>query len=350
VDSRRAEPWRRWGIPILCLLVGGGVGSLLNAALSDGGCRTFTEVRDEGYRYISPLLECDSDREVFRNRELRPFKGKVEAALRGLLAAPGIDAPAPDGGVESASVYFRELNDGLWFSINEELAFEPASMRKIPMLIALLKQAERTPGLLERRVAVELPKDLNAAQEFKPTLPVELGRTYLVGDLLSRMIVGSDNNAFAVLGGLVEREELGKVYGLLGMRPPSGPREQDGFTVLSYGAYFRILYNGTYLSKESSERVLELMTEVEFRAGLVAGVGRDVAVAHKFGERTDAATGERQLHDCGIVYYPRHPYLLCVMTRGRGFDDLAGAIATISRTVFEQVDDQHDHAARLRGR
>jgi len=27
-----------------------------------------------------------------------------------------------------------------------------------------------------------------------------------------------------------------------------------------------------------------------------------------------------QLHDCGIVYYPETPYLLCVMTKGWNFE------------------------------
>jgi hypothetical protein len=142
-----------------------------------------------------------------------------------------------------------------------------------------------------------------------------------------------------LLSQLVDPEELGRVYGLLSMRPPS-TSGGDEHSVLTYAAFFRILYNGTYLSKEMSDLALEQLAASEFRAGLRAGVPEIVPVAHKFGERSDAS-GMKQLHDCGIVYYTRHPYLLCVMTRGADFAALADAIATISRTVFEEIDAQH---------
>ncbi len=76
---------------------------------------------------------------------------------------------------------------------------------------------------------------------------------------------------------------------------------------------------------------------------VVAGVPSTVDVAHKFGERTTLAsdtesTETKQLHDCGIVYFPENPYLLCVMTRGTDFKVLEGIISDISRMVYEEVD------------
>ena len=46
---------------------------------------------------------------------------------------------------------------------------------------------------------------------------------------------------------------------------------------------------------------------------------------------------ERQLHDCGIIYHPLKPYLLCVMTRGEKIADLENAIRDISKWIFERV-------------
>ena len=334
---------RKAALPVLCAVAGGLAGYALHDQLaSDDGCRTFTEVREGGYRFVSPLLECDSDREVLRNRELRPFKAKVEAIVRGLTQpAAGPDALSAPSTVRSVAIYFRELNDGLWFSIDEGLTFSPASMRKVPMMIAILKQTERVPGLLDREVVADLGQDHNARQNFKPARPVELGGRYPVGELLSRMIADSDNNAFMLLSRVVEQEELGRVYGLLSMQPPSASGGDD-HTVLTYAAFFRILYNGTYLSKEMSDRALEELTRVAFRPGIVAGVPEGIVVAHKFGERSEDS-GEKQLHDCGIVYFPRHPYLLCMMTKGTDFADLAAALSAVSREVFQEIDGQHQH-------
>jgi hypothetical protein len=49
---------------------------------------------------------------------------------------------------------------------------------------------------------------------------------------------------------------------------------------------------------------------------------------------------EVQLHDCGIVYYPKRPYILCVMTRGEKMDVLPKVIKEISTEVYRNVDEQ----------
>ena len=65
-------------------------------------------------------------------------------------------------------------------------------------------------------------------------------------------------------------------------------------------------------------------------------------MAHKFGENTDIdlTTGtqvDKELHDCGIVYVPQKPYLLCVMTRGQDFNSLTNVISSISKIVYNLV-------------
>jgi hypothetical protein len=88
-----------------------------------------------------------------------------------------------------------------------------------------------------------------------------------------------------------------------------------------------------------SEKALAYLARTDYRKGLVAGVPPTIAVAHKFGLRR--MNEMKQLHDCGIVYYPDHPYLLCVMTSGPVPDYLDTTIADISRFIFEAVDRQY---------
>lgn len=90
------------------------------------------------------------------------------------------------------------------------------------------------------------------------------------------------------------------------------------------------------MSLEHSEKVLSLLAQSEFDQGTASGVPKDVRVANKFGERFIG--NEKQLHDCGIVYFPQNPYLLCVMTRGKDFHELAGVISAISQMVYEEID------------
>jgi hypothetical protein len=45
-----------------------------------------------------------------------------------------------------------------------------------------------------------------------------------------------------------------------------------------------------------------------------------------------------QLHDCGIVYFPDNPYIICVMTRGDDVNELAPVVAHISKMVYDEFE------------
>ena len=66
---------------------------------------------------------------------------------------------------------------------------------------------------------------------------------------------------------------------------------------------------------------------------MVKGVPENTIVAHKFGEMGDATT--RQLHESGLVYIGKIPYLLTIMTKGYDIKQLPEVISSISKMVFE---------------
>ena len=66
----------------------------------------------------------------------------------------------------------------------------------------------------------------------------------------------------------------------------------------------------------------------------------NIKISHKFGEvvfTNDDSSKSTELHDCGIVYYPKHPYFLCIMTHGDNFDKLESTIKDISGAVYSEV-------------
>ena len=112
-------------------------------------------------------------------------------------------------------------------------------------------------------------------------------------------------------------------------------------TVQEYSRFFRVLFNASYLNSQLSEKALGYLAETDFKDGLLLAVPSLVQVAHKFGEYSDGEEYSKQLHECGIVYYPDHPYLLCIMTKGSSFEDTDKTISDISKTVFQEIDRQH---------
>ena len=136
-----------------------------------------------------------------------------------------------------------------------------------------------------------------------------------------------------------------KVYNDLGIPISELGQADDFMTVSQYTYFFRVLYNATYLNRALSEKAMDFLSKSDFSYGIETGASATVVVAHKFGERTivdsHGALIARELHDCGIVYYPQHPYLLCIMTRGSDFDRLAAVIQDISRLAYQDRDHQY---------
>ena len=91
-----------------------------------------------------------------------------------------------------------------------------------------------------------------------------------------------------------------------------------------------------------SEKALELLDKTDFPQGIDAGTPPNINVADKFGERDFADAGgkiySRELHDCGIIYYPEYNYLLCIMTKGRDLSELADVIKDISSLTYNTID------------
>ncbi|MFA6093309.1 MAG: serine hydrolase [Elusimicrobiota bacterium] len=284
------------------------------------------ESRSTGYRYISPLLECEPYKDGLQ--EIRPFKRLVVRRVNELLSS---------GYVEHLSVYFRDMNNGPWFGINEKEQFAPASLLKVPIMFAYFKWAETEPSVLTRMLKADAINDIQA---IGPAKKVARGESLPVLRLIERMIVYSDNNAALTLLENLPKERLNTVYTGLGLTVPESQEESVGeqgeniVNVRDYAAFFRILYNASYLTRESSEKALGFLAQVDFKDGLVAGVPGGVPVAHKFGERR-RRSGTIQLHDCGIVY-GKKPYLLCVMSRGTDMGKLAAAIRDISKLAYSE--------------
>jgi beta-lactamase class A len=153
------------------------------------------------------------------------------------------------------------------------------------------------------------------------------------------MIVYSDNQSLISLFSAIPQNELMHLYTLLGINPDVVSNPTASLTVKQYSAFFRILFNSSFLSQKNSENILSQLEQSSFDDGLRAGVPNEISIAHKFGERL--FDGKQQLHDCGIIYYPKHPYLLCVMTRGNDIESLRDAIAKISRFVYKKIDQQY---------
>ncbi len=288
-------------------------------------------IREKGkYDLISPLLLCGPKDTL---RESRALERKIENI---------ISLKKASGELTTSGVYLRELDSGVWAGVNADAEFSPASLLKLPTMIAYFKYAERVPEILSKQVFYQDRLHQNKKEYFKPTDRILPGNSYSIEDLIRAMITHSDNNATVLLDQNVDKNSLLEAYTDLGLPIPfTQEATADFLSPRLYSYFLRLLYNATYLNRDFSERALLILSQSDFNKGLVAGVPSDVRVAHKFGERSvlspDGKLKYSELHDCGIVYYPTNPYLLCVMTKGKDLDELAGVIKEISAVVYDAV-------------
>jgi beta-lactamase class A len=275
--------------------------------------------------YINPLLDCPGHPE-----DPPPKVAELEEEVTTLL-----EREHKAGHLQSSAVYYRDLNNGPTFGIDEDILFTGASLLKVPVMIACFKKMEEEPGFGRQTLKFDPAKHViqGVTQNIQPQDSLVPGQSYSIENLIEHTIRFSDNSAAKMVLSQLSIE-VATVFKEMGIQV----RDVDGevmVSVKSYASLFRILYNSTYLNRKYSSRALELLGNTQFNAGLPAGVPAEIPVSHKYGERK---LGElKQFHDCGIVYAPTRPYLLCVMTRGRDFNELIRVVADVSKTVYTQV-------------
>lgn len=326
---------------VLQLIIGMSIGvcvTLIYTSMTqDGPIQSIETTRETSWKYefIQPLLECNSDGEASNKRYI-PFEKKLKEEI--------LEYQSQYHSGSYLSFYFRDLQNWPWFSNNYQEGFYPASLLKTPILVWYIKWAEMDPSILKQKIKVEQYD--YAKQNYVPEKHAEIGKEYTVEELLEIMILYSDNNASSNLLIRLPEALSEDVFNTFQVPSPKDKTAENyKLNVKEYASFFRILFNASYLSNAWSEAALTLLSKVSFDRGITGKLPKDIKVAHKFWERVytedlwDGKVRERaQLHDCGIVYYPGSPYLICIMTRGNTLDELSVMTQDISKMIYDTVD------------
>ncbi len=289
------------------------------------------QIRDmEGYAYTNPLLECEVAEGALNARK-ENFRDDLETHINQINK---------ERGLSEVAVYYRDLNNGPTFGVDEQGEFFPASLLKVPLMMAYYRWSEQDQAVLSKKISFNKPYDFGVSVVIQPRENLQSGMEYTIEELINRMIRYSDNQATHLLVQHLPQEKITSLFKAIGVGDDVIRDGRAKLTVKEYSGFFRILFNSSYLSRENSEKALRLLASTDYNDALPAGVPASVAVAHKFGE-AGTEDVERQLHDCGIVYFPDHPYLACIMTRGRDVEQLKDSIVSISRFIYDKIDEQY---------
>ena len=283
------------------------------------------------YPFISTEIDCSTINET---------ASQIQGLQKEIAAL--IDAEKKEGHITEASVFYRDLNSRRWFGINENISIHPASLIKLPVAIMYYKIADFDPSILNQKLTIPT-EDANDNQSYMPPAdPLTPGQSYSVQDMITHMIIYSDNTPFTPLMNASEVFH-DKILSDLGIYQPATGNQPEVWTVTtkSYANIFRSLYNTSYLNITYSNAMLELLSRSTYTKGLAAGVPDGVTVSHKFGEgegiTEDGTVKTKVLNDCGIIYKQDAPYILCIMTEGKEFSDLETTIKRITKASYETL-------------
>ncbi len=202
---------------------------------------------------------------------------------------------------------------------------------KVPVLITILKMGEDDPGFINKRISYDKAIDDGKNVAFV-SKSIQLGQSYTVKELLTYMIKYSDNKATILLESKMKAEVLQKLFTDLGLEAPNIYAKHYFFTTSQYSLFIRAIYNAAYLSIKDSEFAAELLSQCDFKEGIVSGLPKGTSLIHKFGE--SGTQVEKQLHESAIVYAYNKPFLLTIMTKGKDNKTLSKLIKEITTTVY----------------
>ena len=286
-------------------------------------------LNQDEYPLVNPLLLCNVDSKNFNKDQ--PLSDIITNFINDHVSK---------GLLDRMSVYLINYKTGKWVGVNENEKYDPASMLKVPVMIAYYKNAENNQSILSEKTSF-IGDDQNVGEYFSSKNNIKSGKSYTIDELIKSMIISSDNTAGVLLQNYIDRNSLLDVYTDLGLPIPNNGSNVEYISAKLYAYFLRILYNGTYLDHKYSEKALEILTKSQV-SGIRNGVPKGTLVAEKFGERSvydiNRTLIDRELHDCGIVYKPNSSYLLCIMSRGKDFDVLMKNISDLSTLVYENID------------
>lgn len=282
----------------------------------------FFEVHENNpqYSFINPLLECNPNYDYFNPRSIRKEIEKY------------ILSQEKSENISEVAYYVRLLKNGSTFGYKQNNKFVPASLSKIPFSIVFMKKTWFKD--LETIINTPYKPQNNFSWDDIPDA-IKIWSEYSLGELLSHMMIHSDNTASLNLFEYFQKIKWPQSYDAFGLWIVDFSTDKSlEISTKDHAWFFRILYNSSFLEREKSEYLLNLLSKSSFKEGLRKKIPSNIQIANKFW--ANDSNGETYIHDCWIVY-TQSPYIICVMTKWESKTKQLEVIQNISKIVYEDI-------------
>lgn len=238
---------------------------------------------------------------------------------------------------EEVSIVIKDLTNDKWIlKYNENRVFPSASLIKIPIMIEALECVEKGEYSLDEKIKIR------ATDRVEYSIVSELRlEEYTLIDLITLMIILSDNTATNVLIDLLGHERINQMIKKLNCNDTFLKRKMMDFTAAKEGRenltspmdmalLMEKIYNESIVSPKMCEIMIDILSRQKHRDMLPRYILDEVKIANKTGELSGLN------HDIGIFYLENINYLIGIFTTN-GENDLVGkrTIGRISKLVYD---------------
>jgi beta-lactamase class A len=252
--------------------------------------------------------------------------------------------------IVGVSVVEMEDQDSVSYNGNSRMVLQ--SVMKLPIAMTVLHLADVGKLKLDKTVKLKSSEYLKSASALKDKYP-DGGIKIPVSELLSFMIVNSDNNACDLLLKTIDGPQTVENYmfslGVKGISVKTSEADMAANWDVQFLNWAKpvqitrlleLLYQGKALSKANNDLLLSLMTATvtgpnRLKGALPAGT----IVAHKTGSSaTNAANLTPATNDAGIITLPNGKHLAIAVFVCNATEDEAtreGVIAKIAKASFD---------------
>ncbi len=232
----------------------------------------------------------------------------------------------------AGSIYFEYLPTGTSIRVDGDTQQVGASLLKLPFAMELYKAAELGKLKLSDRVTLNNQMLDDAYGELYKK---GAGYSLSLNDAVKIMLENSDNTALNAIAQSVANkvDEEQRPHKYLDIDLTQNDNSTISVSARSYSSLLKCLYFACYNNKEDSQEILQFLTKSVFMDRLAAGIpNKDIKVAHKIGSYSQDTQS-----DCGIIYYPKRNYVLCVMIKGPDTEQTDKHIAEVSKLAFDYI-------------
>jgi beta-lactamase class A len=250
------------------------------------------------------------------------------------------------GGIWGISLFDLDTNER--FELHENELFYAASVIKVPIMIAAYSASHHGELQLGDRIVLKREDMVGGSGVLQHMTP---GTRLTVYDLLTLMIIQSDNTATNILIELIGTEKIQQVMMDIGMEKscfyhkmmiaPVDRKGFNGITAYEMTTLLKKLVTGKLVSVYACEQMIEIMKKQQIRETFpsklpenhepIIGAIKEFELAHKTGN----VSGIR--HDSGIFYVENRKMIATVLSKGVGEIDSLDAFGRIGLEIYNYL-------------